>query len=86
MAWYICPMVADRQTLEGPDCPDRGDAGQGRPFTPSDLPDVPPQPRERREAPSPGVPVTDDTYERLKEDATRRAPSNAPAHEDPQDG
>lgn len=77
------------QRPERPDSKHRPAAGAsppGRPLSPSDLPteeNVPGQPC--REAPSPGVPMPADEYERLKEGATRRRPpGGAPAQEDQQ--
>jgi len=67
--------------------PAPGSSAPGRPFRPSDLPPEEQKPgKPLREAPSPGVPMSEDEYRRLKEDAARRhMPKDVPAQEDERD-
>jgi len=66
--------------------PAPGASGPGKTYEPADDEekdngDSTPRPRS---APSPGVPVSDEAYKRMKESATRRKPSDdVPAQKDP---
>jgi hypothetical protein len=64
--------------------PASGASKIGEPFRPTDLPpDESMPPGSRREAPSPGIPIPNDEYERLKEEAIRRKSlDDVPAQED----
>jgi hypothetical protein len=77
-------VMTDKDLDDQEHRPAPGTSAPGRPFRPSDLPpekQTPGQPL--REAPRPGVPMPEDEYERLKEDAARRhTPQDVPAQED----
>jgi hypothetical protein len=67
--------------------PQRGVANPGKPMRPKAAPKErdgqPPARRRPRAAPAPGVPVTDEEYDRLKREAeTAPAPGQAPEQED----
>ncbi len=52
--------------------PKRGEAPGGESFDPEALPEEPESPEEQpRPAPAPGLPISDEEYERLKESAKR---------------
>ena len=58
----------------------RGESPGGERFDPEALPDEPEVPdAEPRPAPAPGVPISDEEYERMKE-AARRAPGAGAGH------
>lgn len=63
----------------------RGEAPRGESFDPEALPEEPDRPEEQpRPMPAPGLPISDEEYERLKE-AAKRGPGrrNRHAQEDP---
>jgi hypothetical protein len=89
------PSTTDRDPVggAGADEPQAGCAEAGAQFTPADVPDadvpdaeVPEndaKPAERREAPAPGVPVSEAEFDRLKDRARHHPRSDdAPAQED----
>jgi hypothetical protein len=75
------PQRHDDDTHDGAG---HGCADQGTEFNPADVPEDDPESTGRtRPAPAPGVPVTNEEYERLKDEARRRrGRDDAPAQED----
>jgi len=52
--------------------PKHGAGPTGEPFDPESLPEEPPDPESQpRPAPAPGVPMSDEEFERLKREAER---------------
>jgi len=51
-----------------------GIAQGGKEFNPTELPDQPEDTSRVRPAPAPGLPISDEEYKRLKEEAERATP------------
>lgn len=63
--------------------PKRGDAPKGKPIHPESLPEEQEHPEsERGPAPAPGVPVSDEEYRRLKEEAEHGPAPDVDAQKD----